>query len=297
MLARARQQLFGMEPWSSHRRYDATFLGVPSAHGVLGVTSTAGGPSALRAMSAVYPASSDHDGRCKGWHDYCSGGPILQGRELSDAGDFVVDRSQGSNQFDALVDDVARVAANSRLTVVIGGDHSICFWLSQVVSNAVLVIIDAHEDSTAKTGPFPHHGNFVTFIEGLSPSFHIIQFGLRGLVPSGRRGEGPTRTICRNTEHLLSKLAEYRGRPIHISLDVDVFDPRLIQAVTSPCPCGISVDDLLYVLKAIVDSGHDVRLFDLCEFAPSGEMHRIEALTLVNVLLRSAEILLNAHHP
>ena len=139
---------------------------------------------------------------------------------------------------------------------------------------------------------YPHHGNVVTFLEGLDSSA-IVQYGLRGLVPNRRKTPGRNRRVCGTIEQTVAALEEFGGKPLLVSLDVDVFDPFVIDSVTSPCPNGLDAAMILLLLSTVARMGHKIQLFDLAEFAPTGENARIQALYLVDFLLRATDCILH----
>lgn len=282
----AAPSMFGAPRWSDGERYDVVFVGVPGAAGSLGTRTPALGPLMLRSQSQLFPLVRDPNRECVGWYDYAAEQVILRGIRMADAGDFVYDRRLGSEQFASLPSVYATLRESTRLLVILGGDHSLTYWLAQSLMGEGLLWFDAHEDATARRGPYPHCGNVVSYIDSMPNVPAIAQVGLRGLVPNVRPAVPAHRMMCRGANQVA---ACFRARGVTsaaATLDVDVFDPALMPAVASAMPGGLQVDDVLKVLAGVVDHGIAIPVLEVAEFSPLTESDAVHALTLVNFLLR-----------
>ncbi len=67
-------------------------------------------------------------------------------------------------------------------------------------------------------------------------------------------------------------IAPLRGRPIYVSLDIDVLDAGVMPATGTPEPGGLSFDEVCTVLRAASGAGRIVGA-DLVEFAPIPGFH------------------------
>jgi agmatinase len=67
-------------------------------------------------------------------------------------------------------------------------------------------------------------------------------------------------------------VAPLRGRPIHISLDIDVMDAGLMPATGTPEPGGLTFDEVCAVMRAAAGAGRIVGA-DLVELAPIPGFH------------------------
>jgi agmatinase len=69
------------------------------------------------------------------------------------------------------------------------------------------------------------------------------------------------------------KTALYEGQPlprkIHVSFDIDGFDPVLCPSTGTPVPGGLQFGEANYLLKTLVQSGRKIVSFDLNEVAPN----------------------------
>jgi len=67
-------------------------------------------------------------------------------------------------------------------------------------------------------------------------------------------------------------VAPLRGRPIYVSLDIDVLDAGAMPATGTPEPGGLSFDEVCAVLRAASQAGRIVGA-DLVELAPIAGFH------------------------
>jgi agmatinase len=284
--------LFGVPRWCPDERYDLVVVGVPSDSGGFGARTPATAPGFLRSLSQLFPARLN-GAACVGWFDYARQRTLLEGVRMADAGDFVWNRRRGFEQLAALPSVYATLRASTRLLVILGGDHSIAYWLASSLREEGLVWCDAHEDATDKDAPLPHCGNVVSYIDEMANVPLVAQYGLRGLVPAPRRPPPPTRTLCARPSEVVRALAARKLTRTAVSIDVDVLDPSIMPAVGSPMPGGLAVADLEALLTTLREGGVAVPILELVEFAPVSDGDASAALLLVNFLLNAAAICLD----
>lgn len=285
-LKAATKKFLGCQDWQQGESYDVVFLGVPSDHGTLGVRSTIFGPSTLRAASIVYAYSTNQHSHTCGWYDYITQRVLLNDVRLADAGDFPVDRRAGMEQFEVLPSVIDELSNNSRILVILGGDDSLLYWLAKTCERRALLILDAHEDATQIDGEYPHHGNVVSFIDRIKSPSIVLQHGLRGIVPNLRIDPPTKRIICSTKQDVIHAIKRLNIRELAVSVDVDVFNPRIIDAVCARSPGGESPDDMLSLFEALTAEGIHISLFGFMEFAPDKGRDADTALTLVQFIMR-----------
>ncbi len=64
----------------------------------------------------------------------------------------------------------------------------------------------------------------------------------------------------------------FKGKPLYLSVDMDVFSPAVAPAVANPEPGGWSYEDFLKAIRAV--SYLDVIAFDIVEYLPSVDLTR-----------------------
>jgi len=173
------------------------------------------------------------------------------------------------------LDPAAMVKVLRRHTVpgvpfLLGGEHTITLGAVQALtprySDLVVVQWDAHTDLRDEyQGERICHATVMRrLLDGGCP---LVQLGIR----AGTRGEfelARRRSLYSSREvvpppHLREALA---GRPLYLSVDVDVLDPAVVPGTGNPEPDGCTYADLITALR-VLESGQIVGL-DLVEVSP-----------------------------
>jgi len=219
---------------------DAVIVGVPIDGGVSFRAGAAHGPSAIREFSESIESFSPRAKR------------DLDDIVLVDVGD---------------IDDATAAPAVPGLVVSLGGDHSITPRLVAGVAarNEGLAVIgfDAHLDFR-EDYPGDHACTYRRITENGVPCY---VFGPR----SGERSEWED--APRMLAHLAAAdldvspaLDALRGRPVYVTLDIDVLDPSVAPGTGNPEAGGPGFNDLLSAIERLADL--NVVACDLVEVSP-----------------------------
>ncbi|XP_021501342.1 arginase-1 [Meriones unguiculatus] len=198
---------------------------------------------------------------------------------------------------------VAEAQKNGRVTVVLGGDHSMAIGSisghATVHPDLCVIWVDAHTDinTPLTTGTGNLHGQPVAFLlkelKGKFPDVpgfswvtpcisakDIVYIGLRDVDPGehyilktlGIKYFSMTEVdklgIGKVMEEAFSYLLGRKKRPIHLSLDVDGLDPAFTPATGTPVLGGLSYREGLYITEEIYKTGLLSGL-DIMEVNPS----------------------------
>ena len=193
-----------------------------------------------------------------------------------------------------------RAHAEGMLPLLIGGDHSAAIGSiaasSQSVPGLGIVWLDAHPDfNTPDTTPSGNiHGMVLAIaagrgpaplvrLMGFAPMVHperIVVIGARSidagehnnLREAGVRvyeAEQVERLGVRETvAEAMAYLANNGVRAVHLSVDLDVLDPRLAPGVSTPVPGGFTVDQLCLAARTVGEMAR-VAAMDLVELTPA----------------------------
>jgi agmatinase len=176
---------------------------------------------------------------------------------------------------------------NGKLLALIGGDHSspLGYYkaLYEKFGSFGLLVIDAHLDLREAYEDFDksHASIFYNTMENLEIT-KLIQVGIRDFcqeelnyieqkagkiepyydhILRDRIAKGETwHTIC---EEIVHKLPEQ----VVISVDIDGLLPYLCPNTGTPVAGGLEFQQVIYMIKTIVDKGKNIIGFDLCEVA------------------------------
>ncbi len=175
-----------------------------------------------------------------------------------------------------------------KLVGVVGGDHSSPYGLVKALSRCHrefgILHFDAHDDLRNAYEGFTHsHASIMYNLLQEKSVSKLVQVGIRDLCPEEQdfAARNPER-ICQFPDVFLHKRL-FEGTPwsricqdiiaclpekIHISFDIDVFQPSLCPHTGTPVPGGLDFAQARYLLSAIRQCGKEIIGFDLCEVAP-----------------------------
>ena len=247
---------------------DWLFLGVP-----LDMTSTFRpgsrlGPEEVRRASLaleVLSLPSRHD---------------LRSLSLHDAGDLHItyDLAEVLKRVELVSSEAIR---DGKRLVVVGGEHTITLGIASGLKRELgdlrVVCFDAHLDMRDEfLGKRICHATVCRrLVEELGPE-NLSLVGVRVCSPEGLdfalrrdvlmitaqdiREKGPSWALSSLRRFLAG------GRPLHISIDLDVLDPAFAPAVQTPEPLGLTPWELLRILLGL--AAEPVRSVDVVELAP-----------------------------
>lgn len=185
--------------------------------------------------------------------------------------------------------ETARRAADGRLLVGLGGEHTVTVGLVRGLLRALggpltVVQIDAHSDLRAEYegDPYSHACVARRLLE--TPGVEqVLQLGVRSVCPEEveytRAHPDRVRVWYAEevhagdwSEELTARLI---GRTVYLTIDVDGLDPSVIPATGTPEPDGLTWAEALEVLRAVARAGTVVGI-DCVELAPVPGLHAAE---------------------
>jgi agmatinase len=193
----------------------------------------------------------------------------LEDLRIADAGNVGNTAAAGWQAVsEAITEAVDRIITLGSRPLVIGGEHLVTFPAVEACLKAhpdlVVVHMDAHLDLRDEYdgNRYTHATVMKRILEKVGNSC-LIQFGVR----SGTRDEWrlATRedTIVQSTTSLSRDL---EGRPVYLSVDLDVLDPSIMPETGTPEPGGLT---FLQLHEAIISlRGLDVVGADVVEYCP-----------------------------
>ena len=187
-----------------------------------------------------------------------------------------------------LQDQVATLLAAGKIVGILGGDHSSPLGALRATfaafPKAGLLHFDAHHDlRIAYEGFTSSHASIMyNFLDQVKPVGPLVSVGIRDFcVEEFRlaRDHGKVHTFYDQDlkkglfqgatwTDLTQKILEPLPQEVYVSFDIDGLDPSFCPHTGTPVPGGISYDQAVYVLEALVASGRRLIGFDLCEVAP-----------------------------
>jgi agmatinase len=264
-------------------RADVVVAGVPFDSGVSYRPGARFGPAAVRAGSKMlrpYHPALD----VEPWN-------VMQ---VADAGDVAANPFSISEAIASIESAARGFLAQAGSLVAIGGDHTIALPLIRATAARhgplALVHFDAHLDTwdTYFGEPYTHGTPFRRAVEegllDLDCSAHV---GIRSplyarsdLADDAALGfeivssaEVALEGVTAASERIRRRVG---GRPVYVSIDVDVLDPAHAPGTGTPEPGGLTSRELQMLLRAL--DGLDVVGADVVEVAPAYDHAELTAL-------------------
>lgn len=243
------------------------------------------GPEAIRSASdglETYSPRLDRD---------------LRDLALCDLGDLAFPSGETQAVLAAIGDCAEGIFRAGKRPLALGGEHLVSLPLVRAALGAFgdLVIFqwDAHADlREAYLGERLSHACVMRRVMELGCAPRMFQFGVR----SGTREEfgwmRAHRTMRPLTpESVESVLEEAAGRPLYLTLDVDVLDPGEMPGTGTPEPGGVGFGTLGDCVSLLADPG--VRLIgaDLVELAPGWDPTGVSAVAAAKLARELALVL------
>lgn len=239
----------------------AVILGAPMDQTVSFRSGTRNGPRQIRSVSEVleeYSPRLDRD---------------LAEFVYTDLGDVLIVPGKLEENLERIAKSVDKVLRDGKLLIMLGGEHLVTLPAVKCAASLhpelSVIHFDAHADLREQyLGMSLSHATVMRRISEVIGGDKLFQFGIR----SGTREEFAYARASTNiypeinTEGIAGVAQSLKGRPVYISLDIDVLDPAYAPGTGTPEPGGCSPNQLFSALEAL--SGLNVVGFDLVEVCP-----------------------------
>lgn len=193
----------------------------------------------------------------------------LEDVPYADAGDLALAGLDPATVMERIADATASHLQAGRFVVSLGGDHSISIGTTagtrRVRDRVAHVVFDAHLDMRPSyDGSELSHACGTRHMAKEGPT---VALGIR----SGSREEfaDADSMLTHWSEDVVlpaAVRAEIEGRPVHLSIDLDVLDPSILPGTGTPEPGGPTYKELREAVLAL--AGLQIVAIDLVEVAP-----------------------------
>ena len=197
----------------------------------------------------------------------------LEEVSVYDAGDLELPFGNAVKALEQLRKFTEEVVSRGKMPVMIGGEHLMTLGVFQAVhakyNDVCIVHFDAHTDLREDyLGEKLSHATVIRRIHDIAGDGRIFQFGIR----SGEKEEFEfaerTGFINKfNLNGIDGVVEKLKGKPVYITLDLDVLDPSVMPGTGTPEPGGASFMELLGVMIKLGEL--NVVGFDIVELAPN----------------------------
>lgn len=179
---------------------------------------------------------------------------------------------------------------DNKFPLFIGGEHLISVPVIKEVYNKygdelIVIHFDAHADLREGYLGCPNsHASAIRRLVDFMPGKNIYQFGIRsGTKEEFEYAKANTNMYTIEVLEPLKKVVDkFKGRPIHLTLDIDVVDPAFANGTGTPEPGGISSKELIQALNVIKDL--NIVGFDIVEVSPHYDQSDRTALLAAKII-------------
>lgn len=163
---------------------------------------------------------------------------------------------------------------DGKIPVFIGGEHLISLPIIQETykkygDELVVIHLDAHADLRDEyIGCENSHASVIRKVTNFLPGKNIYQFGIR----SGTKEEfefAKDNTNMHTIEvykPLMSVVERLKGKPVYVTIDIDVLDPAYANGTGTPEPGGINSRELIDSISLLREL--NIVGFDIVEVSP-----------------------------
>ncbi|NHN31984.1 agmatinase [Paenibacillus agricola] len=212
-----------------------------------------------------------------------------------DAGDLMLPFGNAARSLEIIGDYVRGLLNDNKFPLGLGGEHLVSWPVFREMyakyPDLAIVHFDAHADLREQYEGEPlSHSTPLRKAAGLIGGRNIYQFGIR----SGSREEFQYARENINfhpfevLEPLKKVLPELAGRPIYLTIDIDVLDPSCAPGTGTAEAGGITSKELLGAIHAMAAANLNVVGADVVEVAPAydpTEQTQIVAAKLIREIL------------
>ena len=200
----------------------------------------------------------------------------LEDVKFFDAGDIPLPFGNPAKSLEEIKTFVRKVLADGKVPVGMGGEHLVALPVMEAVyekyPNMAVIHFDAHTDlRTDYEGEEYSHATPIRKIADKIGPHNVYSFGIR----SGLKEElqwakenGMHISLFEVLEPLKEVLPTLAGRPVYVTIDIDVLDPAHAPGTGTVDAGGITSKELLASIHAIAGSDVNVVGFDLVEVCP-----------------------------
>lgn len=222
----------------------------------------------------------------------------LEDAAVFDGGDIELPFGDTEKALGILEDQARRILKAKKLPFLIGGEHLVTLGAFRAALEAYpdlcVIHFDAHTDLRDEYLSVKlSHASVIRRIWDIVGDGRIHQFGIR----SGERAEwkwareGHTHLVPFSFSGLEETVASLKGKPIYLTIDLDVLDPAYFSGTGTPEAGGVTFLDLLKAARTVI-GGANVVACDMVELSPPLDASGVStavALKLLREMLLALE--------
>jgi agmatinase len=219
--------------------------------------------------------------------------PYLQ-RDLSrlkthDIGDLELPLGEKRLSLDLIRKAAQKIFSANKFPIFLGGDHLITLpvveEIFRIYPDLHILHIDAHTDLREDyLGETLSHSTVMRRVVDRLGKGRLLQVGIRsGTEEEFQLAKRMKSLVSPGEKSFSARVRHLKGKPVYISLDLDVIDPSLLPGVGTPEPGGLTFQELISLFNELQPL-HIIG-FDLVELTPDYDPTQISSVT-ASVILR-----------
>lgn len=181
----------------------------------------------------------------------------LDDYKVTDIGDIDLPFGNTTRALSMLNDTATTILNANKKPLMIGGEHLVSLPVIEALIKKYpdlhIIHFDAHTDLREDyLGEPLSHASVIRRAWDLIGDGRIFQFGIRsGLKSEFEWAKSHTSLQRFNTNGLSDVISSLKGKPVYLTIDLDVLDPSIFPGTGTPEPGGITMKELLEALTAL----------------------------------------------
>jgi agmatinase len=191
----------------------------------------------------------------------------LEDLKICDVGDLMLPHGNLDGAMEAIQGYVSTIMGDGKFPILLGGEHLISLPVVREVvkyhPSLFVIQLDAHADLLEEyEGEHLSHATVIRRIADLVGEQNICQLGIR----SGTKEEIRSAKAAGSFAEIGEALRRGAGRPVYLTVDLDILDPGVAPGVGTPEPGGLTFGEVI----SLITQMHPLHLvgFDIVELAP-----------------------------
>lgn len=201
------------------------------------------------------------------------------------------------NLFQSIREVLTKIRNDSKIPLILGGEHTITAATAHNFKNSLYVMLDAHSDlRESYNGDRWSHACAARRLLDIVDSKQLVQFGIRALSMEENEfaeSNNIIRFFSHNHSHeeakkiveTVNRLGEFYDG-VYLTLDMDGFDPAFVPGVGNPEPLGLTTREVFSIISQI----KNIVGMDITELNPkydsSGSSQVVAARLAMHLLSR-----------
>jgi agmatinase len=262
---------------TAYEEADAVILGIPMDYTVSFRPGTRMGPQSIRNVSSGIEEYSVYLDRDLSDYAYC------------DLGDLALPFGNVEKSLKVIETAARQVVKDGKFPIFLGGEHLVTFPLIKPFVDKYpelrVVHFDAHADlRTDYSGEYNSHATVIRKVSEMLGPKRVYQFGIRsGIKEEFVFAKEHNHLVVEEVlEPLKAVIPHLKGKPVYVTLDIDVVDPAFAPGTGTQEAGGCTSREIIKAIHALGEL--NVVGFDLVEVSPVMDASERTALLAAKIV-------------